>query len=71
MDKKETAKKLVIWSHILAWGGIALAIIGALAAGSLFRSATGATVAAGCGGVSLVVGAILGQVGRGMQGRVI
>jgi hypothetical protein len=72
MDAKTaaTAKKLVMWSHILGWGGLGVLIVGSIAGGVL-AGPTGAGVAAGIGLASAVTGAIIGQVGRGMQGRVI
>ncbi len=72
MDPKtaEQARKLVLWSHILGWGGLGVLIVGSIAGGVL-AGPTGAGVGAGIGVVSAVTGAILGQIGRGMQGRVI
>lgn len=67
----ETARKLVMWSHILGWGGLGLLLVGAAVIGGLTGSITAGFIVAGLGGASAVIGAILGQVGRGLQGRVI
>lgn len=69
--KEATAKKLVIASHILGYGGLVILIGGPIAAGVLFESGTMAGIAAVIGIVMAVIGAIVGQVGRGMQGRAI
>ena len=58
-------KKLVLGSHILGYGGLVV-----LSGGSIIGG-----VAAGIYGIiglaMAVIGAIIGQVGRGMQGRAI
>ncbi|MBI97935.1 MAG: hypothetical protein CMO78_05310 [Verrucomicrobiales bacterium] len=69
--KEATAKKLVIASHILGYGGLVILIGGPIAAGVLFESGTMAGIAAVIGIVMAVIGALVGQVGRGMQGRAI
>jgi hypothetical protein len=66
----QKAQKLVTWSHILGWGGLAMLLIGSMAAAVLGGPKAAATVA-GISMVSVVVGAIVGQIGRGMQGRAI
>ena len=66
-DSRQTAQKLVNLSHIFGWGG--LIVLGPVV---LFGvNPTGGLVVMGIGFLSAFVGAILGQVGRGMQGRVI
>lgn len=64
------AQKLVNWSHVLGWGGLAVLVFGSTFAGV----AIGGGAAALVGGISMIVvivGAVIGQVGRGMQGRAI
>jgi len=68
---QQLAKTLVMWSHILGWGGVAVMFLGAGFAGLAFRSATAASMVAGFGLVAAIVGAVLGQIGRAKQGRVI
>ena len=66
----QTAKTMIVFSNICGWGGLALlfllcplfAVVGA----SEF-----AVVLGSLGFLSACVGAILGQIGRGMQGRVL
>ncbi|HTM21068.1 MAG TPA: hypothetical protein VL172_11185 [Kofleriaceae bacterium] len=72
MDPKaaRTARTLVLWSHILGWGGVGVLFVGAAVAGVLAGGAA-AGIVAGVGITAAVTGAIMGQVGRGMQGRVI
>jgi len=65
-----TARTLVMWSHILGWPFVGVLILGTPAAAKLGGGVAGATVA-GISVLCIIVGAILGQVGRGMQGRVI
>jgi len=67
----ESAKRLVTISHILGWGGLGVLFLGSAAIGILTHSGGAAAITAGVGGISAVAGAIVGQVGRGMQGRVI
>jgi hypothetical protein len=64
------AQKLVNLSHVLGWGGLATLIVGTIFAGVL-GGAAAAGVVASVSGLSAIVGAIVGQVGRGMQGRAI
>lgn len=71
LQKQQTAAKLVMWSHILGWGGLAFVFVGAIGLGILFQSPAAAGVGAGIGMLSAVVGAVIGQVGRAMQGRAI
>lgn len=70
LQRAATARTLVMWSHILGWGGLVVLFVGAIVGGMLFGVA-GASGAAGLGLVCAVVGGVLGQIGRGMQGRVI
>lgn len=65
------ARKLVLWSHVLGWGGIAVLILGFPIGLAACQSPAAGGLLSGLGLVSAVVGAIIGQVGRGMQGRVI
>ncbi len=64
------AKGLVRISQRMGWGGLLM-----LVAGSTIAAITVGPVAAGivaaASGVTVVAGAIVGQVGRGMQGRAI
>jgi len=64
------AAKLVSLSQKLGWGGLAALVVGTILAGVTVGASAAAVVAA-CSGVSILAGAIVGQVGRGMQGRVI
>jgi hypothetical protein len=66
-----TAKKLVNLSHILGWGGIGTLFLIAPLLGAATHSAVVGIGVAAVGGLSAVAGAIVGQIGRGMQGRVI
>lgn len=65
------AKKLVGWSHLLGWGGLGLMFIGSIVVGIVAEQAEPVMFTAGLGFVLAIVGAIVGQVGRGMQGRVL
>ena len=67
---KHTARKLVFWSQILGWGGLVVLLVGSVVGGRV-AGGSGAAVGVGIGLVSVVTGALIGQVGRGMQGRVI
>jgi hypothetical protein len=59
-----------MWSHILGWGGLGVLVMGTIAAAALFgAAAAGGTAVVGI--VAAIVGGILGQIGRAMQGRVI
>jgi hypothetical protein len=64
------AKKLVNLSHVLGWGGLATLIVGTTFAG-VIGGVAAAGVVGTASGISVIVGAIVGQVGRGMQGRAI
>jgi hypothetical protein len=64
------ARKLVVASHVLGWGGLALALVGGTGMGAAAGVGPGFAVG-GIGMLLAVVGAILGQVGRGLQGRAI
>jgi hypothetical protein len=61
----------VSWSHGLGWGGLGFTLVIGPIIGFSLGSPLLALVLAGLGVVSMVTGAILGQIGRGMQGRVI
>jgi hypothetical protein len=63
-------ENLVKWSQRLGWGGLATLVVGSTIAGIAIGPA--AAVAVGvASGASVLVGAVVGQVGRGMQGRAI
>ncbi len=64
------ARTLVMWSHITGWGGLAVLIFGFPLVGGI-AGPTAGVAAVGLGFVSMVTGAIIGQVGRAKQGRVI
>jgi hypothetical protein len=68
--RAQQAKTMVKASQLMGWGGLALIIVGAVA-GGMVKSTTLAGALAGLGIISAVAGAIIGQIGRGMQGRVI
>lgn len=70
-EDETKAKRLVLISHILGYGGLAMLIFGSIAAGILFDSGTAAGATALLGLVMAGVGACIGQVGRAMQGRAI
>jgi hypothetical protein len=74
------AQRLVTISHWLGWGGILLLFIGGPAAGIIasVNAGRGSSAPMAIGSVisligllSAIIGAIVGQVGRGMQGRVV
>lgn len=65
------ARSLVNWSHALGWGGLGTLLLIGPIIGFGSGSPTLAFVLMGAGLVSTIVGAILGQIGRSMQGRVI
>lgn len=68
--RQAQAKKLVGWSHVLGWGGLATLFVGTFAAAVVAGPVVAGVVGA-VAGISTVTGAIIGQVGRGMQGRAI
>jgi hypothetical protein len=70
IEQEVKAQKLVAWSQRLGWGGLAMLTVGTTIAG-LTIGAPAAVVVGVASGVSVFVGAIIGQVGRGMQGRAI
>lgn len=67
----EQAKKLVMYSHIFGWGGLGMLFVLAPVFGRLTSSGTVGVVVGLLGFASAITGAIVGQVGRAMQGRVI
>ncbi len=70
LERQKTAQKLVMLSTIFGWGGIGCL----LALGPGLAVAVNGTLGAavmGLGLISAIAGAVIGQVGRGMQGRVI
>ena len=70
-EDEAKAKRLVSISHVLGYGGLVMLIFGSIAASILFDSSTAAGCVALLGLITAVVGAIIGQVGRAMQGRAI
>jgi membrane protein involved in colicin uptake len=70
-EDEAKAKRLVLISHILGYGGLAMLIFGSIAAGILFESGPAAGGTAVLGLVMAGIGACIGQVGRAMQGRAI
>ena len=70
LAQQDRARKLVNLSHVLGWGGLGVLLIGTAAVGVVAGAAGAAAVGVGAT-ISMVVGAIIGQVGRGMQGRAI
>ncbi len=69
-QQRQTAAKLVMLSTIFGWGGLGLLLAAGPALAIAVHGTLGAVVM-GLGLVSAVAGAVVGQVGRGMQGRVI
>jgi hypothetical protein len=68
--RQARAQTLVNWSHVLGWGGLASLFVGTGIAGVAGGPVAGGIVGV-LSGISVVVGGIIGQVGRGMQGRAI
>ena len=68
--KEATAKKLVLASHILGYGGLVVLFGGSIIAGIVIGGGA-AGISAIIGLAMAIIGAIVGQVGRGMQGRAI
>lgn len=68
--KEALAKKLVIASHILGYGGLVMLIGGCVLSAATDGGTLGIVVVV-LGLLGAIVGAIIGQVGRGMQGRAI
>ena len=68
--QQERARKYVTWSHILGWGGLVMLFAGSALIGALVAAPAGVLVGV-ASFISVVVGAIIGQIGRGMQGRAI
>jgi hypothetical protein len=69
-EQAAKAKQLVMWSRIGALVGF-LAILGGCGVGIAVRVPALAGVGVGLGFVVLIVAAVVGQIGRAMQGRVI
>jgi len=69
-EDNPTARKLVTASHILGYGGLVVLIFGPVVGWGL-GSGILSGIAATSGILMAVIGAIIGQVGRGMQGRAI
>jgi len=70
LQKQATAKKLVNLSTILGWGGVGVMfVLGPMIAFALHGALGGVVI--GLGLLCAIGGAVVGQVGRGMQGRVI
>ena len=69
-QQRQTAAKLVTLSHILGWGGVGLLLVAGPGIAIAVNGTVGVVVI-GLGLISAITGAVIGQVGRGMQGRVI
>lgn len=68
--ERQLAAKLVMLSHIFGWGGIGfLFLLGPVLLATVNVPLGG--IVCGLGALAALAGGILGQVGRGMQGRVI
>ena len=70
-DDEAKAKRLIMISRILGYGGLVVFSVGAVAMGMLFDSTAAAGGTAVLGLAMAGVGAVIGQVGRAMQGRAI
>ena len=70
LAEQARAQRLVAWSHVLGWGGLGLLVLGAPVCAA-FGGATAGLVSGGVFAIAMVAGAIVGQIGRGMQGRAI
>lgn len=70
-ENARKANQLVNLSHILGWGGLGMLILGPALAAGLGLGGTLAGILALLGVLSAIGGAVVGQVGRAMQGRVI
>jgi hypothetical protein len=70
LAQQARARKLVNWSHALGWGGLGMLIVTTPVVAGVMGAAS-AGVVGGLSGISVIVGAVIGQVGRGMQGRAI
>jgi hypothetical protein len=71
LKEERTAQNLVTASHWLGWGGLFMMFILGPTVGIAADSSTLGGSVSGLGFVCALVGAIIGQVGRGMQGRAI
>lgn len=69
-ERAAKAQRLVTWSHVLGWGGLVVLAVGSAVAGVIGGGVAAGTVAI-IGFAAAVTGAIIGQIGRGMQGRAI
>ena len=69
--KAEKARKLVIASHILGYGGLVVLFFGSFIVGYVFHSEMAGIITGMLGLISSGVGAVIGQIGRAMQGRAI
>jgi hypothetical protein len=70
LASKAKAQKLVNISHVLGWGGLGVMLMGSIA-GAIVGGPAAAAMIGTLGFVSAIAGGIVGQVGRGMQGRAI
>ena len=69
-QQRQTAAKLVNLSTIFGWGGLGLVLVAGPGV-AIAVNGTFGVVLIGVGLISAIAGAVIGQVGRGMQGRVI
>lgn len=70
-ERENKAKHLVIWSKVLGWGGLGTAVLVAPIVGVNVGSTPLGVFLVVLGLVVAIVGGVIGQVGRGMQGRVM
>lgn len=70
LAQQARARTLVNWSHVLGWGGLLVLVVGTSAAAAA-SGGSAAIVVAALSGLCVIVGAVIGQIGRGMQGRAI
>jgi len=70
LEKQRTAQKLVMLSTIFGWGGVGCLLALGPGVAIAVNGMLGAVIM-GLGLISAIAGAVIGQVGRGMQGRVI
>lgn len=68
------ARRLIFWSKLLGYGGVLLFVTGSCAGGLARQEpgqGTAGVIVLAVGLIAAVVGAVVGQIGRAMQGRVI
>jgi len=74
-QRYHSARRLVAMSHCLGWGGIAILFVGPPMIAKATRGSSVGFVAMGVvatlGLLMAIVGAVIGQIGRAKQNRVI